>query len=214
MSCLCNVAVTPGKQQPSIRIFCLVGCFRVCHLPCHFCKKVTLSLYLFFFFFNRLSSSTRAAPQPPPGSPPPTQTQTSMLYQRLKGLPRPKPSTVNFYPCFTQQLSSLVCFSVHFSSWNFASVWNTELRLGLSRLTLWVLTVKREHWFPNVHIFFSSLALSDICNIFKPQCQHKITLLHNILHDNFFYMLWASILLYEMFTKYIIVLVALPQCSS
>nr|XP_008524284.1 PREDICTED: calcium-dependent secretion activator 1 isoform X11 [Equus przewalskii] len=35
-----------------------------------------------------------AAPPPPPGPPPPTQTQTSMLYQRLKGMPRPKSKNV------------------------------------------------------------------------------------------------------------------------
>lgn len=35
--------------------------------------------------------------------------------------------------------------------------------------------------------FFFCLAMSDICNIFKSQCQHKITLLlHNILHEDFF----------------------------
>ncbi|XP_061252465.1 calcium-dependent secretion activator 1 isoform X1 [Bos javanicus] len=33
-------------------------------------------------------------PPPPPGPPPPTQMQTSMLYQRLKGMPRPKPKNV------------------------------------------------------------------------------------------------------------------------
>lgn len=104
-------------------------------------------------------------------------------------MPRPKPSTVNFYRYCTQQLSSLVCFSVHFPSGNFVSVWNTELRAApaLECDTVGFETVEREHLFPNVHIFFLSLAMSDICNIFKPQCQHKITLLHNILHDDFFF---------------------------
>lgn len=52
--------------------------------------------------------------------------------------------------------------------------------------------------------FFFCLALSDICNIFKSQCQHKITsVLHNILHDGFFFpLLWASIPLYETFPEY------------
>lgn len=59
--------------------------------------KVTLS----FYFFYRLSSPTWAAPRPPPGPPlPPTQKQTSLLYQRFKGMPRPKSSTVNFYHSF------------------------------------------------------------------------------------------------------------------
>ncbi|KAM8925493.1 calcium-dependent secretion activator 1 isoform 1-T1 [Lycaon pictus] len=33
-------------------------------------------------------------PPSPPGPPPPTQKQTSMFYQRLKGMPRPKPKNV------------------------------------------------------------------------------------------------------------------------
>lgn len=98
-------------------------------------------------------------------------------------MPRPKPSTVNFYVSFMRQLSSLVCFSVHFSG-NFLQ--HTNLRLRLSSLTPQVLRdLKREHYF-QMSTFFFCLALSDICNIFKSQCQHKITLLHNILHDDFF----------------------------
>lgn len=56
--------------------------------------------------------------------------------------------------------------------------------------------------------------MSDICNIFKSQCQHKITLLlHNILHDGFS-MLWASTLLNEMFPNYTVFSVLFHQCSS
>lgn len=116
----CHTSLTLQSRQESSSSpfvcdhFCLFGCsFQVCHLTCHLCDSHFVSLL--FFFFNHLSSPTRAAPPPPPGPPPPTQTQTSMLYQRLKGMPRPKPSTVHFYVSFMRQLSSLVCFSVHFS---------------------------------------------------------------------------------------------------
>ncbi|XP_036896726.1 calcium-dependent secretion activator 1 isoform X4 [Sturnira hondurensis] len=45
--------------------------------------------------YSRLSEYAKIeASWPPPGPPPPTQTQTSMLYQRLKGMPRPKSKNV------------------------------------------------------------------------------------------------------------------------
>lgn len=93
--------------------------------------KVTLSLD----FFDGLSSPTWAAPQPPPGPPLPTQMQTSVLCQRLDGRTRPKSSTRNISRSFTRQLPSLVCFSVHFPSWNVVLDWNPKLRLGLSSST-------------------------------------------------------------------------------
>ncbi|XP_044907732.1 calcium-dependent secretion activator 1 isoform X15 [Felis catus] len=45
--------------------------------------------------YSRLSEYAKIeAPPAPPGPPPPSQTQTSMLSQRLKGMPRPKPKNV------------------------------------------------------------------------------------------------------------------------
>lgn len=85
--------------------------------------------------FFCLSPLTWTAPQPVPE---PhlllMRLQNRILYQRLKGMPKPIPSTINFYCSVTQQLSSLVGFSVH--SWNPVSVWNTKLRLGLSSVKL------------------------------------------------------------------------------
>lgn len=95
--------------------------------------KVTLSFCFFFFFC--LSPLTWTAPQPVPE---PhlllMRLQNRMFYQRLKGMPKPIPSTVNFYCSVTRQLPSLAGFSVH--SWNPVSVWNTKLRLGLSSVML------------------------------------------------------------------------------